>query len=44
VVGQAGTVFYFLFFVVLIPAIGTLEAKLLLINKTETKTPLLANL
>lgn len=27
-VGQAATIFYFLFFAVLIPAIGTLEAKL----------------
>jgi ubiquinol-cytochrome c reductase cytochrome b subunit len=29
VVGQVATVFYFLFFVILIPAIGTLETKLL---------------
>jgi len=29
-VGQAATIFYFLFFVVLIPAIGTLEAKLVM--------------
>ena len=28
VVGQAATLFYFLFFIVLIPAIGTLEAKI----------------
>jgi ubiquinol-cytochrome c reductase cytochrome b subunit len=28
-VGQVATVFYFLFFVALIPAIGTLETKLL---------------
>jgi len=28
IVGQAATVFYFLFFVVLIPVIGTFEAKL----------------
>jgi len=28
-VGQAATVFYFLFFIVLIPAIGILETKLL---------------
>jgi ubiquinol-cytochrome c reductase cytochrome b subunit len=29
VVGQVATIFYFLFFVILIPAIGILEAKLL---------------
>jgi ubiquinol-cytochrome c reductase cytochrome b subunit len=29
VVGQVATIFYFLFFVILIPAIGILEAELL---------------
>jgi hypothetical protein len=29
IVGQVATVFYFLFFIVLIPAIGILETKLL---------------
>jgi len=35
VVGQAATVFYFLFFVVLIPAIGTFEAKLFVYNSAK---------
>jgi hypothetical protein len=28
IVGQIGTVFYFLFFIALIPAIGIIEAKI----------------
>jgi len=37
IVGQAATIFYFLFFVVLIPTIGTLEAKLLVTNNSANK-------
>jgi len=37
IVGQAATVFYFAFFVILIPTIGTLEAKLLTTNDSVSK-------
>jgi ubiquinol-cytochrome c reductase cytochrome b subunit len=36
-VGQAATIFYFLFFIILIPAIGIVET--ILIRKVQTSTP-----
>jgi hypothetical protein len=39
-VGQGATIFYFLFFVILIPAIGIFEAKLLSVAySTESNEP-----